>query len=395
MRYGALMRARAFWPIASGLGLLVAACGLNETGLDQTPLPGEPGTAPIEAGKASPPAVDSAATPIDAEDVEDVQSSLPDEGSPSSDVASNSSPDASLDAPVDAGGRLDDASCGTAGSACVLVPSGWTLVAFAPTQSSPCPTGFASQSTDLVEGPTAGAGACSCGTCTVTSPPSCTSGTVPVHYDETISTGAGTCDLLAEPGTGPLMNSPPGSCGTDLYQGSYAGFDISYTSPPATGGACTAPGVASGTAVTYASQDRSCAADDAQSANCDGSACAPSIAAPFQACLMTAGDAACPTGPMSSRHLVGTGASVTCADCGCSTSATCAGTVTLYTDSACMTSPYAVPADGSCVAIHLQKASYDSYVYSGGSPQDVTCEASGPTETGVVLANEATICCAP
>jgi hypothetical protein len=388
------MQARAFWPIASVVGLLAAACGLNETGLGQTPLSGEGGTAPIEGGMPYVPAADAAAAPIDGDDAEDMKSSLSDEAGPPSDAMSDAFPDASLDAAGEVGGPPDDASCGTGQSPCVVVPAGWTLVAFASTQSSPCPAGFATQPTDLVEGPTAGTGACSCGACTVTSPPSCASGMVPVHYDETLSTGAGTCDLVAEPGTGPLMNSPPGSCGTDLYQGSYAGFDISYESPAATGGACRAPGVASGTGLTYASQVRSCTAD-AQPATCEGNACTPSIAAPFQACLMTAGSVACPPGNLTARHLVGTAASVSCADCSCSTAATCAGTVTLYTDSTCMTGAYQVPADGSCVPIHKQEASYDSYIYTGGSPESVTCEASGSADPTVALESEATICCAP
>ncbi|MGO9835033.1 MAG: hypothetical protein ACLP1X_12535 [Polyangiaceae bacterium] len=384
------MQARAFWPIASVVGLLVAACGLNETGLGQAPLLGEGGAALIEGGQPNTPAADSAPAPIDGDDAEDMRSGLSDEAGPSSDAF----PDASFDAAGEVGGPLDAASCGTGQSPCVVVPAGWTLVAFASTQSSPCPAGFGAQPTDLVEGPTAAAGACSCGACTVTSPPSCDSGMVPVHYDETVSVGAGTCDLVAQPGTGPLMNNPPGSCGTDLYQGSYAGFDISYASPPATGGVCTAPGVASGMGLTYTLQGRSCTAE-AQPPSCDGNACTPSIAAPFQACLMTAGSATCPPGNLTARHLVGTAASVTCADCTCSAAATCAGTVTLYTDSTCMTGAYQVPADGSCVPIHKQEASYDSYIYTGGSPESVTCEASGAAEPSVALEGEATICCAP
>jgi len=396
VRYGAAMRARRFWPIAPGLGFFVVSCGLSEGGLGQAPPLGEGGAVTLDGGHDHSSDGDAGTATPDANDVE-ARSNEPDDTGSSSDVASDASLDAFLatDSRTDAASLVEaDSSCGSDSSSCILVPAGWTLVAFAPTQSSPCPAGFTDRSTDLVEGPTATTGACSCGACSVTSPPSCASGSVPVHYDESISAGAGSCALLAEPGTGPLMNDPPGSCGTDLYQGSYAGFDISYTSPPPTGGACTAPGIASGTGVTYGSQDRSCTAASAQAANCNGNACAPSIAAPFQACLMTTGTATCP-GNMTARHLVGTGTSVTCADCACSTSATCTGTVTLYTDSTCMTGAYAVSADGSCDPIHLQRASYDSYIYSGGSPQNVTCQASGSSAPSVTLANEATICCTP
>jgi hypothetical protein len=69
--------------------------------------------------------------------------------------------------------------------------------------------------------------------------------------------------------------------------------------------------------------------------------------------------------------------------------------VTLYTDSSCAKNPYAVPADGSCNPINKQKASYNSYVYAGGSPKNVSCAASSPGTPSIDLVNPATICCPP
>lgn len=375
--------------MASGIVVLFAACGLDEGGLGQAP-PARAGSQDGEGGSFAmggaedAVAPDSTALPFDAAGSGDA--APPGDTTPSGDASSTQGVDSSGPATV------GDGSCGTDSSACVDVPSGWTLVAFASAQSSACPAGFTGKSTDLVEGPTTGAGACGCGACTVTSPPTCNSGSVPVHYDN-ITSGAGTCSLVATPGTGPLMNSA-GSCGTDLYQGSYGGFDVSYASPPPAGGACTAPGVASGGGVTYAAQDRACSADGSL-ASCNGSLCSPSIASPFKACIMATGAAPCPTGPMSVRHAVGTSASLTCADCSCSIAADCSGTVTLYTDSSCTKGPYAVPADGSCNPIYKQKASYNSYIYAGGSPRSVVCSASIPAAPSVALVNPATICCAP
>ena len=72
-----------------------------------------------------------------------------------------------------------------------------------------------------------------------------------------------------------------------------------------------------------------------------------------------------------------------------------ADNVTLYTDSSCNKNPYPVPADGSCNPVYQQGASYNSYVYSGGAAQNVSCNASGTSTATVVLEGEVTVCCAP
>jgi hypothetical protein len=382
------MRPRIFKPIAWGLVLLALGCGLGQGGLAQmTPSTGtshDSGTGPFGTGGTE-----------DGSVADDGPASGDDAGSAdgaSSSSDSNAAED--VDNPLDAPTTVPTGPCLNDAAPCIVVPTGWTLVAFTPDQSTLCPAGFTSGSMDFVDGPAVGASKCSCGTCTVTSAPTCNSGEIPVHYDETISAGAGTCDLVAMPGTGPLINSPPGSCGTDLYQGSYADFDISYTSPPAAGGACTAPGAPSGVA-TSTGVDRACVADTAQAANCNGNACSPSIGDPFKPCIMATGAVACPAGPLSVRHEVGTAASVTCPGCGCSVAADCSGTVTLYTDTRCTTGPFKVAADGSCNPIHLQHASYNSYIYSGGAPTDVSCAASDPGAPTAGLVNPTTICCAP
>ena len=141
-----------------------------------------------------------------------------DDASGTADAGTGGDASGTQDASADSGMVCKDAGD------CIVVPSGWTLVAFAPTQASPCPSGFA-QPTGVVEGPSA-TSACECGTCGVTTQPSCAGGPIKVLYDTITSAGAGTCDL---PGTvTPLGNSPAGTCLTDLYKGDYTIDDLEY-----------------------------------------------------------------------------------------------------------------------------------------------------------------------
>lgn len=381
------MRTRAYWPIAFASAILGPGCSLDQGGLGAvTPTGADAGPRPGATANGT--------THGDASSTTGTDSTRVDGGAPN-DAIPPGDGRASGDAGPDATTPAEAGPCANGAPSCIVVPSGWTLVAFASTRSTACPAGFTGMPTDLVEGATASASACSCGACNLTTPPTCNSGSVPVHFDNVTGSGGGSCSMLASANTGPLMNNPPGSCGTDLYQGSYAGFDVKYTSPPPSGGACTTPGMVANGGVTYASQDRACTADSAQSANCNGKACTPTVPGPYKACIMSTGTASCPPGPLSSLHLVGTGGSLSCSDCGCTVTGSCSGTVTLYTDTMCTNNAYAVPADDSCNPIYQQQASYSSYIYAGGMPQGVGCQASGSSTAHVTLAGAATICCPP
>ena len=192
------------------------------------------------------------------------------------------------------------------------------------------------------------------------------------------------------------MNDPPGSCGTDLYQGSYADFDISYESPPPTGGVCTSPGAATGSGITYTAHERACTPTAAEASGCSAGGCKVTVPTPYSACVVATGNVACPSGPFSVAHSVGTSASASCDACSCAVSSTCQGTVTLYTDSACKKTPsYSVTADDHCDPIYMQRASYNSYIYTGGAPKNLACTGSGPAVQGVSLVAPQTICCMP
>jgi hypothetical protein len=230
---------------------------------------------------------------------------------------------------------------------------------------------------------------CTCGTCSTTTQPTCQDGAIQSSYD----TGGNACGTPALP----LGNNPGGTCDTDLYKGSYAGFDLRYTAPAASGGQCSSPGVASGT-VTYGSQDTECTADSATSGGCSGDECTPSLPSPYMACIIQSGSTSCPFGSsFSQQHLVGTGSEVVCAACGCNVTATCGGRVVLYTDTGCTQGAFSVGADGACHAVTGADAGVDfnSYKYIANAPGDVQCASTGSSNATVTLSNEQTVCCVP
>ncbi len=407
------MRARAPWlptggvAIGAVLAATVGACSLSTEGLGVAPGHGEaPGEGLDAAGSA-----DVAAPPDDAtagtHHAADGSVHRADAGRDGSEPGDAQEAESTADAPGDDGespgdagpGVVPDGGCTTA-AGCYVVPSGWSLVAFASSQTTACPAGYDSPA-NLVEGPDAAA-ACSCSACSVTAQPSCASGEVDIFYDTVTAVGAGTCSM---PGMTPMLtNDPAGSCGnvangSGVYAGNYSIYDLAYTPPPASGGTCSAPGAATGS-VTFAARDRACVPTSPQAAGCVGSECTPGLSAPYDACIMQAGSVACPAGPFGVQHLAGTGVSFGCAACGCSISAACSGTITLYTDTACRNTGVQVPADGSCNRVtSLPHSSttyvFDSYTYLGNAPASVSCMASGSsTAESVALSGAETICCA-
>jgi hypothetical protein len=418
------MRLCATWPFLAHAGCvagvaLSAGCGLSTVGLDGEPRDTDDAGHEVDATSSG---EGSAQGGDDATDVTDATNDshyAPDGPSHHGDAGEGGSPgndasgdDAESDAgPTDSGNAGDGGDAGDAGRGagpdggcsgaadCVTVPSGWTLVAFAPSQTTACPSGFQSPA-NLVESPDA-ASACACGSCSVTGQPSCASGSVGVFYDDlTSGGGAGTCSL---PAMSPMLdNSPAGGCGTgtDVYHGSYALFDLKYVPPAASGGTCSSPGSATGS-VTYAGHDRTCLPVSAQAAGCVGSECAPGLAAPYSACIMQSGSVSCPPGPLSVQHVAGSGVSYGCSACGCSVSATCTGTITLYSDTKCKDPGVQIPADGSCNRIvslpdSANTYTFEAYEYAANAPTAVGCSPSGAsTAQNVALAGPITICCAP
>jgi hypothetical protein len=333
----------------------LAACGLELGGLGDVPLDGGVGESH-----------DAAGFPGESED------------------GSSAASEAGGDAPSQASG-----SCSNDASDCTVVPSGWTLVAFASSQGAACPSGFAAP-TNLVEGPSA-ASACACGACSIGTQPTCTAGAITSSFDVHNILGSNTC---GSPGTPPTLNNDPaGGCDTDLFTGNYAGLDLEYLAPAASGGQCASAGQATGN-LSYVSQDGLCAPVVAQGAGC----CVPSLAAPYGACVAQSGSVSCPAGtPFTEQHVVGTGVTLTCTDCGCNVTAECGGRVTLFTDTSCMEDEFDVGADGTCHPGPPGLAtSFNSYRYVANIPANVACAATGSSSAAnVTLVNEQTICCQP
>ena len=288
----------------------------------------------------------------------------------------------------------------TTANGCYVIPSGWTLVPFAPSQSAACPTGFANaQPENLVELPITGG--CACGACSKGTPPTCT-GALGDYYDDPKAPFGGGQNCSQQGSPAQNNNSPAGQCGTDLYNGgtgfgqlSYQDLNLKYVPPTTvTGGTCTSGGTVSGTP-TYAAQDRACTPDNAQSGGCSGNQCTPTFPSPYKVCIAMNGPQTCP-GTFTTQHTVGASASYTCTNCGCTPTGTCqGGTMKLFTDNNCKNGELDIAADGACHASNAPRDSYGSYIYAANAPQ-VTCQSTGTSSPqGPSLQSEQTICCVP
>ncbi len=292
--------------------------------------------------------------------------------------------DALGEADLDGGGSADDAlSDGAAYDA----PAGWTVVAFADTPDAGCPAGFTANPLSVVfDTATAASNACSCDTCSITTPPSCVTGTISGRYD---LDQAQTCTTTAPA----LGNANAGACNTDNPHTGIADLDIVWTPLSATGGACAAPPTAHTDRVTFAGHGVVCSAAG------DAGADANAVPSPFVECIATPGNVPCPPGPLGVQHLTGTGATLSCSgSCTCSVSGTCRnGVVTYYKNGTCGGGSLVMPADGQCNQV-LTGASfsntYGSYTYSA-TLSTMGCSANGTLSATVTgLAAEQTICCA-
>ena len=294
----------------------------------------------------------------------------------------------------------------TTAQGCYVIPGGWSLVGFAQSQGASCPSGFSSGSpVNVVAGPNT-TNTCSCGTaCNVDKQPDCQAGPVGVSYDVApFSGGPGSCGTAGQPSQ--MNNTPPGGCGTDMYNGTtllpYSAIDLEYTPANQLGGHCNAGAGVAGT-VTFDFQDRACPPDNAQSAGCTGNQCTPNIPAPYAVCVVQSGSHACPGAPFTQQHVVGSGfGGVSCSACDCTVQGTCSGgTVKLYTSNNCSTgggnSELDVTADGKCHSSNANGGTtYNSYKYVANAPGGVGCTPSGTSNpSGGALTNEETICCAP
>jgi hypothetical protein len=317
----------------------VSGCGLSESGIAAD---NSPDGAPLSDATA--PTVDGAA---EAE-------------------ASGAGPDGADGAQEDVV-VTDGASC--ASDACAIAaPSGWNLVAFSNMQHVACPAGLTK--TDIVEQPVAQPNACTCGGCTQTAPPSCSSGNLASSFD----LGGQKC---ATPGVSFAAS------GCNLF-GLPLNGDIALTAPTPMNGSCTST-MTTDSSKVMAMDERICTPPLDQCAL----ACGP-LPPPYQTCIMTPGTVACPF--TATQHVVGTGVNVTCApSCPCTVSATsCKGQLTFYQNANCTGQTAAFQDDGSCQGDNFNPA---SYMYAG-TPQGTKC-TPGPAPAGMatVAGTVMTVCC--
>jgi hypothetical protein len=375
--------------LAVGAGACSAVLGLNDYG-DAPADGGSDGHAGSSSGAGG---GDALSPGDDAPTGADAPSPTPDakaEAGPDGagdDAEADDVDDAAVDALASDGSPYDVAPTDALVDAAYVAPPGWRLVAFADSSQTTCPAGFGAP-LDVVFDPataTPTTGACSCGSCGLTTAPSCVTGSIGGSYDAP-ATGAAVCATASTA----LANASPGGCNTDEPKSSIGAVDVLWNAPAATGGTCTSgPPTADPTRVTFASQGRICAS--ATDAGLPGAA-----SSPFALCIVSAGTNACPAGPLAVAHRVGTGATIACsASCTCTPTATCTGgAVTYYTAGNCSGRTFVMPADGQCNAENGASTTYYSYKYTA-TLSNPSCTPGGTsTATVTGLASEQTVCCA-
>jgi hypothetical protein len=304
-------------------------------------------------------------------------------------------------------GSADAPTCATAtnGGTCVVVPPGWSIVAFAGDRTQPCPADFSGGPNDVVEAPNA-ANACSCGACAVTSQPSCDQGTIGATYGTSTGGGFGgfggsgggtaTCTtagtaLALDPGGDCLPYPSPSGQGPNAFDA------VEYTPPAPAGGSCSSQGVGDPSQITYGAEERLCTAGASVTQACStGQPCSAGVDGDYRVCIMMPGaPVGCPAGsPFSTPHWVGGPANLACSDCGCAIGAdTCSGTLNTFRDNTCQTMDTTFRVDGSCQS-SFSAMNATSYTFVADA-MNASCSATGTSSaTNVALTSPATICCA-
>lgn len=267
---------------------------------------------------------------------------------------------APADAAVPEGGSdvadLPDANAGCdAGATSLVVTTG-----------PGCPNGTTEE--NLVTGPVAGAGACGCGACTPTAPPTC-SGAV------TFSWG-GTNNCVR----GALVYNASSACTWFGFTFTAADYNRWSALVPAAG-SCTAQKQENPQNVTTSPIKRCLIPPQSTEL-----ACAAEQAGGYRLCVPYG--AGC-SGKYSALVEVGTGATVSCAACSCALTATTC-TVEYHGNNTCTNLKYTRALDGQCTATGNPQDSSHFTAY----PTNSTCTTSPGTATpGLAAATR--MCCTP
>jgi hypothetical protein len=270
--------------------------------------------------------------------------------------------------------------CTTDSGVCTAtVPQGWTLTAFAPNQTTACPSNFGSN--DVVASPVVAAGACTCD-CNIVTQPSCELGAVTLKYSTNSQCGTtwATFNITTE-----------GAC-TDYNAGTFTLASYhEYTDLPLTPGTCSSNATPD-TNKLSSTPMRTCTPAPA----CAEDVCNGTLPPGLRACIVDDGDVACPAGPFSDKvAVIGSDAMLVCPTCtACSvTQSPCgAGTVYFWGDTSCTIAKGSIAADGNCNATGGGSGvNHFTYV---NPVQKVTCNPGTSTATAS-LTSPQTVCCRP
>jgi hypothetical protein len=186
---------------------------------------------------------------------------------------------------------------------------------------------------------------------------------------------------------------------------------VRWANAPASGGACIPKQTGNEVIppVQWAEQMVACGDGGNAGAGCGAGVCVPRPAPPFDdtICVYQAGDLPCPSGPYSVRTVFYTNADDTRAcsacDCGAPTGTSCAGTMKLYTDTACTMDEVILSSVNQCSNLPPDStpppppyASLRSMIYQGAPTGSGSCASIPSSASGSVSEQDPiTVCCTP
>jgi hypothetical protein len=282
------------------------------------------------------------------------------------------------------GGNDVGPTCNQQTSVCVAdLPSGWAFTIYDPDNRNACANGYGSPS-DVQEGIDAGPAACTCG-CTTTNP-DCHSGTLSIQAgSNNTCNNINTQTDVADAGCNPLT---PFTTSQN---------NVAVTPPNPVGGSCAPAASQTIPAVGYAHQGRTCEYEaGAPGPGCGaGQVCVPSPGT-FGSCISQVGDVACPADAgYPTQHTIGTTVTDTrsCSACGCTFDAgSCAGTLTLWTDTGCANNGTQIPATSTCTKANGNNRTWRGYSYVPSTTASCAGTAVSP-DGGVAFTDVTTVCC--
>lgn len=265
---------------------------------------------------------------------------------------------------------------------CIAQPDGWSFVSRGIANiATPGACSSGTPPVTVKELPLPQANACSCDTCTVTTPATCSG-----QLDHEFATTAG-CSFSGDASS--YENPVAGTCYRDLFTGSSPASANRFVLPNPSGGVCTVIPTPHSERVNYALTYALC--DEAS--RCSGGFCDAQITVGIDLCFARDGDVACPEG-FSEKHVVGTdGADFDCGTCACNLNRQpCQGAVNHYTDANCTNGLVVIPANGQCGGPDTKGTSFGSYKVVATAA--TTCNTGGSVSaSNARMKNPRTVCC--